>query len=174
MNLNDDEIKCYILYFDSSYNKQRKNRICNHLRNYLESEYKHKNIDLPEIDASTVKAITVAVQQQNDDTSCGLYMILILERFLIDPIYYVGEPVSTIGWFDEFDVIKKREIFANAVKNLIVSYNPTALENIPDIQLPTLDGEIIPVDSPKIHKKFRMKENRDANENEKSSKQYKY
>lgn len=161
IELEDEKVKCCILYFDSSYSEQRKNRVCDHLRDYLEIEYKQRNFEDREINNRTIEAISVEVLQQDDTVSCGLHLILILERFLMTPLNYVDEPVSTIEWFDELDVIQKRESMAKVVETLIVACNPAMVDSIPKIQLPTLDGEIITVNSPqKTVKKFCMKENK--------------
>ena len=145
--------RCCILFFDSYYKSDRKRRVCGYLRDYLETEYLAKNFQEREFSKKTIPAIRVELLQQTDASSCGLYVMLILQRFLETPINVCEEPVSMIESFGELDVIKQREAVAKIVLNFIEILNPTALIYIPQISLPTLDGEIIaneinPVQSP--------------------------
>lgn len=139
-----------ILIFDSLQGASR-NRVVATLRDYLTCEYLMKEKQAGRVPASNVvftkdnmQGHCVKCPQQNNFTDCGLFLLQYVEHFFKDPIQNYKPPIKQlVNWFENIVVTRKREDIANLIKDLIEKSENGKNVMLPEIMLPTLNGELV-------------------------------
>lgn len=138
-----------ILIFDSLAGASRR-RVAATLRDYLTCEYKIKMPEAPlhTFDKDNMPGHCVKVPQQNNFTDCGLYLLQYVEQFFKDPIRDYRIPIKQlVNWFDTLTATRKREDISNLIQKLMDERNgPNNKVILPDIPLPTLNGQLLETD----------------------------
>jgi len=133
------------LIFDSLGGSKRSQVIAT-LRQYLTCEYKSKH-PLEPAKAFTkynIEGINVKVPFQRNFTDCGLFVLQYVEEFLHLHPFKVRLPIQNMeDWFHQDEATRKREAIANLIYEKMCSHRPDAIVQLPPIEFPTKDGEIL-------------------------------
>lgn len=160
-----------ILIFDSLAGASR-NRVVATLRDYLTCEFLMKEKQAGRVPITTtvftkdnMTGHCVKCPQQNNFTDCGLFLLQYVEHFFKDPILNYKVPIKQlVNWFENIVVTRKREEIANLIKDLIEKTENGKSVILPDIMLPTLNGELLePEESESRDENFEEDDENDPN-----------